>query len=226
MSEVNLIDDLRPEKLGIADIKLLKMVSALPQSVEFSRLSQILGKKWDKLQDQFQFTNPPNHLKIQAVVLYGIAECIRSAQFLHLIQNKKLETAGQLMNISHNGDRIVQFDENFIAQPYQKPNSSTYIKEIKNYAKNDKNSFSLEYVSGGYGCSVKEIDFLIDLCKDNNGVVGAQIAGGGLGGSCIALVHKSFVDSLKKKIKKTYWNTFHKNCKLYESIPVNGISLF
>ncbi|MGV9199648.1 MAG: galactokinase [Promethearchaeia archaeon] len=225
-NKIDQISDLTPKNLRISNRQLLKMVLKIPNSVQFSELPQLLGNEWESLQNRFQFTEDPLVLNIRDVLIYGIAECSRSVQFLTLIRQNELKLAGNLMLISHNGDRIVQFDENLEQKHYHKSYSQTYIRELLKDAKNRKNSLQFEHLSGRYRCSIKEIDFIVDLCKRSKGVLGAQIAGGGLGGSCIAIVRKDYIQQLKEKIQKNYWEKFHQNCDLYECRSVDGLSIF
>jgi galactokinase len=43
-------------------------------------------------------------------------------------------------------------------------------------------------VPGGYACSIEQVDRIVDRALALPGVLGAQIAGAGLGGCCMVLV--------------------------------------
>ena len=124
------------------------------------------------------------------------------------------------MYISHNGDRVVFFNRKCEYRPYD--NDLNDIK-LENYLKAD---ISIEQISGGYGCSIPEIDFIIDLVKSHDGVFGAQLSGAGMGGCAMILVEKKKRDIIKKLINDNYMKYFKKRCEIYCCQPVNGLSIY
>ena len=76
-----------------------------------------------------------------------------------------------------------------------------------------------------YKVSCKELDFLVDLFKNDCYVIGSRMMGGGFGGSTINLVKRDYVKSFIDIAKKEYYNKF--NIKL-TSIPTsisNGVEI-
>ncbi len=67
-----------------------------------------------------------------------------------------------------------------------------------------------------YNVSCTELDFLVDLSKKNNHVLGARMMGGGFGGCTINLVLKEQVTAFKKEIANTYGKQFFKECAFYK----------
>ncbi len=59
-----------------------------------------------------------------------------------------------------------------------------------------------------YEVSSPELDFLVDLIREMEGVLGARMMGGGFGGSTINLVHKSKVATIKADISRQYQNVY------------------
>ena len=55
-----------------------------------------------------------------------------------------------------------------------------------------------------YEVSCEELDLLVDLVKDNPGVIGARMMGGGFGGCTINLVRADAADDLIKKVSDAY----------------------
>ncbi len=66
-----------------------------------------------------------------------------------------------------------------------------------------------------YQVSCDELDFLVDQAKQNHGVLGARMMGGGFGGCTINLIAKSEVDNFKAHIKKAYHTKFNRGCSVY-----------
>ncbi|MHB1178154.1 MAG: galactokinase [Daejeonella sp.] len=55
-----------------------------------------------------------------------------------------------------------------------------------------------------YGVSCKELDILVDLVKDNPGVLGARMMGGGFGGCTINLVRAEVIETLIAIVAEEY----------------------
>ena len=225
-NKIQQVDDLRPTKLNITDLKLLKMLKKIPYTVKYKELPNIFGNEWHLLEDQFPFSSPPNLLFIRDILIYGIAECIRSYDFINFLHKGQLDSIGKLMKISHNGDRVMSYNNELKAKPYQLTYSKTYIDYLLKEKRNQKEKWNFKEIPGRYRCSIKQIDFLVDICHQNEGVLGAQIVGAGLGGSCIALARKSYIKPLTKKLKRKYQTQFNLQCEVYLLKPVEKFSLF
>lgn len=59
-------------------------------------------------------------------------------------------------------------------------------------------------LSKRYNVSCKELDLLVDLVKNQEGVVGARMMGGGFGGCTINIVQKNSVERLLEHVKKSF----------------------
>ena len=154
------------------------------------------------------------------MIVYGISECERSKKFYEFLKIGDIKSAGRLMYISHNGDRVVFFRRNFKSSLYENEADDT---KLENYIDDD---IRLDQISGGYGCSIPEIDFVIDLVKNHDGVFGAQLSGAGMGGCAMILVEKKKRDSIKKLINDNYMKHLKKRCVIYGCQPVNGLSIY
>jgi galactokinase len=71
-----------------------------------------------------------------------------------------------------------------------------------------------------YKVSCKELDFLVDMAKENPAVIGARMMGGGFGGCTINLIQKEQVNPFKEQVKKVYSMAFLKECSFY-SVQLN-----
>jgi len=58
---------------------------------------------------------------------------------------------------------------------------------------------------GRYACSTEAVDALVDLSSQVEGVIGAQLAGAGLGGSMMILVRREAVDRLMHHLRKDFY---------------------
>ncbi len=75
-----------------------------------------------------------------------------------------------------------------------------------------------------YEVSCKELDFLVELTKDNNSVYGARMMGGGFGGCTINLIKNDAIESISNTITKEYNKKFDLQAKIYITKINNGTS--
>jgi len=66
-----------------------------------------------------------------------------------------------------------------------------------------------------YKVSCDELDFLVDLAKECDDVIGSRMMGGGFGGCTINIVKKGKVDAFIKKVAPLYKERFNKACSPY-----------
>ena len=62
--------------------------------------------------------------------------------------------------------------------------------------------------------SCEELDFIENMAKDSDGCLGAKLSGGGFGGCVVALVSKSKIEEISKKIEAAYHIKFKNGKKL------------
>ncbi|ANW97083.1 galactokinase [Wenyingzhuangia fucanilytica] len=76
-----------------------------------------------------------------------------------------------------------------------------------------------------YKVSCEELDFLVDLAKENSDVLGARMMGGGFGGCTINLIKKTAVEGFKKTAVEAYTKKFGHECSPYEVALSDGTKL-
>ncbi len=78
-----------------------------------------------------------------------------------------------------------------------------------------------EGLSKDYEVSCEELDFLVDVAKEN-GVTGSRIMGGGFGGCTISLVKESLYTKFVADARAKYANKFGKMLKVYDVVISDG----
>jgi galactokinase len=63
---------------------------------------------------------------------------------------------------------------------------------------------SHESMKDDYEVSIPEIDFLVELCRDQEEVFGARLTGGGFGGSIVAITQKGFGNEVGQRVVDGY----------------------
>ena len=80
-------------------------------------------------------------------------------------------------------------------------------------------------LSKEYEVSCPELDFLVDTVRNNPGVIGARMMGGGFGGCTINIVKESSVESLVNEISSAYEKTMHQTLTPYIAVIEDGTGI-
>jgi galactokinase len=81
-------------------------------------------------------------------------------------------------------------------------------------------------LSKDYEVSCDELDYIVDLAKAEEDVIGSRLMGGGFGGCAITLVKKGSEAIIKEKFTKLYADKFNIDLKIYDAKISNGTSLY
>ena len=120
-----------------------------------------------------------------------------------------MEFIGKLMKISHDGDRVAAFDEVWNESAWASRCDDAYImKRLEDLESGDVDRVirsQLIYQSGDYSCSLPAIDKIVDIALRTKGVLGAQLAGAGLGGCMMILTKNEAIAELRKNLIEQYY---------------------
>jgi galactokinase len=83
-----------------------------------------------------------------------------------------------------------------------------------------------EGLSNDYEVSCAELDFLVDAVKDQPGVLGARMMGGGFGGCTINLVREEAIGDLVSRVSPAYAKTMNRELTVYKGQIENGTSIW
>lgn len=82
-----------------------------------------------------------------------------------------------------------------------------------------------EGLSKEYEVSCKELDYLVSYVKNNPGVIGARMMGGGFGGCTINIIQKDAVEGLVSKLTEAYFKNMGRELKYYLVSIEDGTTL-
>lgn len=213
--------DATPSRLG--DIAwVYRLLHALPERVTLSELLSLLPHSADRLHQLVSSVLPPSPIphtsslsfEVRGICWYGIAECERSERFGAALQRGDLHHLGELMSISHDGDRVVRW-RNGNAEGYRFPTDDKTLKRL------EEESVPIWRQGGSYRCSTPAIDFLVDASL-RAGALGAQISGAGLGGCLMALVQRGEAERIAHQVALEYEKTFGKELTQFVAEPCHG----
>lgn len=212
--------------LGVPLSWIYKILLRLPEQASRGDLRSLL--EGEELEVFFKTHKEPEDglYPIRGVVLYGLAECERSRLFSELLEREEVEEIGRLMNVSHDGDRIVSFDSMGKERNYSSPTSNGYLLDlIEDLESGDPERVmraQLHWQPGAYRCSVPEIDKMVDTALATDGIAGAQLAGAGLGGCMMVLAHKDQVPALAESLTDHYYRPYDKPVSIMLCKPISG----
>lgn len=198
--------DLNPAALGVPPSRIYEILLALPETAAPEELFLLLPEEYhDQIRQIFKNHQQPERYDIRSVVLYGIAECERARKCPDLFERKDYRTLGQMMNISHDGDRVSAGGAPYDYSVSNKKLDSL-IAQLRSEDPDLVEQAQLWRQPGGYACSTPTIDALVDDIKTRDGVLGVQLSGAGLGGCIMVLAEKDKAEALLGAIKSSYYD--------------------
>lgn len=197
--------DINPVTLGVSEKEIYEMLLSIPLTISPDELYEQIPKEYhEKVRRITRSHKAPDSYNLRSAVLYGICECERSRICSELLADGKTEEFAQIMNISHNGDRVCITIDNK-AEAYDFWATDDKIEAMIKLCDENNPEAMLYKQPGGYGCSVGKIDLLIDSLLKEKGVLSAQISGAGLGGCIMILCEKEFEKDIIEFLYKNYY---------------------
>ena len=133
------------------------------------------------------------------------------------------------MSASHDGDRVVRHGPDGGARPCHAATDNSYllrlIDDLESGSPQRVIDAQLEWQPGSYRCSIPQIDRMVDAALGVEGVVGAQIAGAGLGGCMMVLARDESVEPLSVTLERRYYGPAGKPPSILRCTPIGGSSV-
>lgn len=195
--------DIDPVALNVRSADIYRILLDIPERMTPQELLDELGR--EECERFFATHRQPESYAIRACLLFGIAECARSSHCFHRLERGDLARFGWLMNVSHDGDRVVDRDGNpFVADSGDR----ALVARIQDLQTEDPErvlAAQLYAQPGGYACSLPQIDRMVDIALDTPGVIGAQLAGAGLGGCMMVMVRRDAAERVVERLNEGYY---------------------
>lgn len=203
------IRDLAPHRLGVESAQVWKLLASLPDRITRRGIVRRLGPAFtEQVARIFASHKDPGEYTIRDVVAFGVGECERARVAAEYLDRGDLGTFGELMLISHDGDRVTHR----LASP-----------EVGNDGRvEDARETPLYRLAGAYACSTEKIDQLVDIARVIPGVYGAQLAGAGLGGCVMVLAKRSVTNRVKAALSSRYYHKHGMVPAVWEVRSVSG----
>jgi len=219
--------DVNPEKLGVDEIQIYRIVQSLPASVSRAEILELLPEGEQKIRRVFRSHNEPEQgYQIRQICLYGIAECIRAEMVPECLRKGDVKTFGELISFSHDGDRATE-----VIDGKRVPTDNSYPDERIDALISDLESGNPQRMSrarlwrqgGGYNVSVPELDILVDIALATPGVAGAGLVGAGMGGSIVVVVKGEQSQKVIDNLAEQYYRPRNLEVSAEVVTPVGGL---
>ncbi|MBN2138550.1 MAG: NTP transferase domain-containing protein [Sedimentisphaerales bacterium] len=227
---IRCLRDVSAETLGCDPTGIYRLLLSIPEYMSREDFTACLSGEFQSLTEvNFSSHQDPGKYNVRGVLLFGIAEILRSRVCPGYLEQGRIEEFGRLMKVSHDGDRVSRTGATGQYVAVEQGCSDEYLAglvgDLGGADVNRAAEARLVNQPGWYGCSTVEIDRMVDIACSIPGVVGAQIAGAGLGGCIMALVHKDCVGALKSALIERYYLPENLDPEIIECITAEGAGL-
>ena len=222
--------DLTPQRLGCSTSDVYRRLLKVPRCMTRDDFRSLLSGDHRELIEASFATHPePPCYHPRAVLLYGIAEILRSRMAVDYLEAGRIDEFGALMKASHDGDRVSALAADGAYRELGESCTDEYLGGLlRDLASEDPDRVlraQLYMQPGGYACSTPEIDRMVDVAGAVPGVAGAQIAGAGLGGCIMILAARDAVEAVHKALVKHYYRPMRLKPAVFPCIAVEGAGL-
>jgi galactokinase len=226
---IRFVRDIQPETLGVSTARLYEILRALPETISSDEARSLFEDdpaNWATLASHLCGPDAQSEYPVRGVMIYGVAECARSLEAVDHLRRGDMAAFGALMNTSHDGERRFRVADDLSAEPFASDVSDAYLDGlIVDLESGDPVRIErarLANQPGAYRCSTREVDALVDLARRAPGVLGAQIAGAGLGGCAMVLAEEGAVVELKCRLDQLFYERQGLPSGVYVCTPAAG----
>ena len=211
--------DLAPERLGVRSGEIYRAVMQLPSRLTRSAARKLFaGRDAEPVERLFASHRNLGPYDLRGVTLYGLGEIVRSEAFADVLLAGDLARMGHFLRTSHDGDRIVRWQD---GQP-RRFRVRTDDATLRRLADADAD---LAAQPGRYACSTKAVDQLVDIAGATDGVIGAQLAGAGLGGCMMIVVRADALKPVLLRLRHDFYRPRGLPFGAFVCSPVAGAGL-
>ncbi|MCD6364778.1 MAG: hypothetical protein J7M14_02775 [Planctomycetes bacterium] len=201
--------DVNAERLGVDEGEIYQMLKVLPEAACREEISATLTDKRDQLERIFRSHDPVDKgYRIRQVCLYGIAECLRSEHAVELLGAGDIEGFGELIRISHDGDRITRLAGGrrvSLDKPLDNASLDQLTADVRSSDPERREAARLYRRPGGYDVSCPQLDEMVDIAMAVDGVLGAGLVGAGLGGCIVVLTATDRAEAVTTALTEQYY---------------------
>lgn len=194
-----------PRRGAYPEAELLELLKRIPENMSRSEALRVLPEARDDLERIFDsHAEPAEGYEVRKILLFGLAEIERSDRAPEALERGDVAGFGELMKLSHEGDRIVRHEIAGDGSVAGKTPTDHRVPDAL-LARWLAEKVPLWRIPGGYDASIEETDLLVDLALAVEGVHGARLIGAGRGGCVGVLCRREAVDEVLKRLRTHYY---------------------
>jgi len=229
-AKLQYLRDVNPKTLGVGEDEIYRIVRSLPVTATRTDVLKLLPDSEPEIRQTFRIHDEPaKGYPIRQICLYGITECIRADMVPDCLRTGDIERFGQLMNVSHDGDRvsrIVDGERVRADNSYPDDRIDALIADLKSGDAERVERARLWRQGGGYNVSLPQVDALVDIALATPGVLGAGLVGAGMGGCVVAIVRSEQAQQLIRNLEEQYYVPQNLRVATRVITPVGGLHAF
>ncbi len=218
--------DVNTSTLHVPLRDIYKILLMLPENPTRTEVEQMLPDVDLSRAFSGHDSTPDRRYPVRGVVLFGLGEMRRAARLADAFKRNDIHAIGEMFRYSHDGDRVVSYDEKWNQVPFTPNTSNSHIMALLDDLESGDvervTRAQLEWQSGAYACSIPEIDLMVDIAQRTPGVVGAQLAGAGLGGCMMILTRNDAIDAVCANLEKHYYLPTNHPVRILKCKPISG----
>jgi N-acetylgalactosamine kinase len=215
-------------RLGLELQEIYMVLRELPFRASRQRILAALPEFRADIEKLFGTHDDPDEgYRVRDVCLYGLAEMTRSERLAAYLRAGDIENVGMLVDMSHEGDRVTQYDEFSDERipvdtglPDEEIEGLIVACEIDDEFMGEATDLAQQ--PGGYACSSPALDELVDLAHEVPGVIGAGLIGAGIGGCVEIIVENDAIDELRSMLIDGYYEPNNREPFIEVMRPVDG----
>ena len=200
--------DINTERLDITLPALYRLLKHVPLQVGSSDVEVFAAEHESVAKCVTGLALDALEFPLRDTALFGLAECARSMRAGSLLDRGDAKAFGELMSVSHNGDRVARW-RNGVAHAYASGPTNECIDDLvaraESLAPLGACAAALWQQPGAYDCSTADIDSMVDAATQHPGVLGAQLSGAGLGGCVMILVRSDAAEDVRELLETSYY---------------------
>jgi N-acetylgalactosamine kinase len=208
---IRYVRDIDCDTLHVPAEKIYEVLLALPECLTAEQVRRTLSARdsWPALAAHFERAEGDRVYPVRGVMWFGISECARAREAAVCLKRHNMAALGELMKMSHDGERGFRVQDDLQAEPFAADISDdrlhALIDDLVSWDPRRAEGARLHRQPGAYRCSIREIDALVDIACRTPGVLGAQIAGAGLGGCAMVLAEADAVAPLTERLERLFY---------------------